>query len=853
MRSAWRALFATALVCGCWSQAAAQVGAARALITSPIDDAQSVRLAGNTRPEANARNDRGRVPDSMPLEHMLLLLKRPVERETELERYIAQLHDRKSVLYHHWLTAGEFGRRFGLAQQDVAAVSGWLGQHGFTMNGVYPSTLMIDFSGDAGAVRTAFGTEIHALEVRGARHIANMSDPRIPAALAPAVAGIVSLHDFRPHKTVQRWRPGFTETLNSQVVHFVVPSDLATIYNLKPLFSSGITGQGQTIVVLEDTDVYSANDWSVFRSVLGLSGYTSASFTEAHPSGANDCADPSVNGNQDEAILDAEWASAAAPGAAIELASCADTTTTFGGLLALENIVNASGTPPAIVSISYAECEAGNGVTGNEAYSATYQQAVAEGVSVFVAAGDWGAAVCDAGSAGSVPSYATQGITVNGFASTAYNVAVGGTDFGDTYAGTTSTYWSSTNNSVYGSALSYIPEIPWNISCAGSLITRYTGYPAPYGSSSFCNSSAGAGYVQILAGSGGPSSCAVPGSGGSGCAGTPKPSWQAGPGVQADGVRDLPDVALFSAVGPWGHAYVFCDSDGATCATNQPPNAWSYAGGTSFASPVMAGIQALVNQSTGSRQGNPNVVYYTLAASQSASGLGCNSTSGNAVSSGCVFYDITQGDMDVVCKGSSNCYLPSGTYGVLSTSDTSYAPAYAAGVGWDFATGLGSVNAANLVKYWSSADVSLSASVAVTSGGLLSYSLTVGDRGPQAASSVVVTTTLPAGLSLVTGMSSSFCTQSGQTVTCTLGTLAVGAATPITLVVMPNGAGVYSLQFTASTANLDLNPADGSATVKQTIWSPGEDAGGPLPLWAYVALGGLFLAIASRRRPDGPA
>jgi hypothetical protein len=70
------------------------------------------------------------------------------------------------------------------------------------------------------------------------------------------------------------------------------------------------------------------------------------------------------------------------------------------------------------------------------------------------------------------------------------------------------------------------------------------------------------------------------------------------------------------------------------------------------------------------------------------------------VGASCVFYDVTQGDIDVDCRGSHNCYDPSGDIGVLSTSSTAYAPAYATGAGWDFATGIGTVNATNLVKQW---------------------------------------------------------------------------------------------------------------------------------------------------------
>ena len=147
--------------------------------------------------------------------------------------------------------------------------------------------------------------------------------------------------------------------------------------------------------------------------------------------------------NDGEAIIDAEWASAAAPSAAIHLASCADTTTTFGGLIALQNLLNASGQPPALVSISYGECETENGAAANAAYNAAYQQAVSEGVSVFVSAGDSGAAACD-----NPATEATHGIGANAFASTPYNVAVGGTDFSDTFSGTNSIYWNPSNSST---------------------------------------------------------------------------------------------------------------------------------------------------------------------------------------------------------------------------------------------------------------------------------------------------------------------------------------------------------------------------------------------------------------------
>ena len=688
--------------------------ARRPLIAEQIDNTRLHTLSGNTRPEANGQNDLGAVPDELSMEHMQLQLQRSAAQEQAVQQFIDQLHNPKSPSFHKWMTAEQFGQTYGASQQDVNTIALWLQSQGFTVNSVSPSRMTIDFSGNASQVRQALHTEIHYLSVNGARHIANMSDPQIPAALAPAVAGVVSLHNFTPH-AMKKSRPQYTFTSQGSTVQAVTPADLATIYNLTPLFSAGTTGAGQTIAVIEDSNLYSSTDWDTFRSTFGLSQYTSGSLTTLHPSGgAGNCQNPGISSGDDgEATLDAEWASAAAPGASIVLASCADTRTTFGGFIALENLIG-SANPPSVISISYGQCEAENGAASNAAFSSAFQQAVAEGISVFVAAGDEGAASCDAGATG-----ATHGIGVSAWASTPYNVAVGGTDFGDSYAGTSSTYWGSTNTSTYGSALSYIPEIPWNDSCASGLLASALGFTATYGTDGLCASSAAKqdGLVEVEAGSGGPSGCATGNPSANGvvggtCQGYAKPSWQSSlGGVPSDGVRDIPDVSLFAGTGVWGHYYVMCWSDtrngGAPCSGD--PSSWAGAGGTSFASPIMAGIQALVNQSTGSAQGNPNYVYYQLAATAT-----CDSSNGDPGVSACVFHNVTQGDIDVNCGGAQNCFGETASTvfgrrggngqstanGALSSSDQSYAPAFGTAAGWNFANGIGSVNAFNLVNNW---------------------------------------------------------------------------------------------------------------------------------------------------------
>jgi subtilase family serine protease len=748
----------------------------RALVVQPVDESRLVSLEGNTHPSAIAENDRGAVADAMPLEHMQLQLQRPPELEKELEKLIDEMHRKGSPRYHHWLTAKQFGSRFGVSPGDMDKVTGWLHSHGFRVDSILPSGMAIEFSGTAGQVKETFHTQIHNLDVDGEHHFANMSDPKIPAALTGVVVGVHALHNFMPHSMIKR-RPKFTfNDTSSDTWYAVVPADLATIYNLNPAFANGITGLGQTVVVIEDTNIANSSDISTFRSAFGLSGFH-GTFSQVNPPGSTTCSNPAVNGDEDEAALDAEWAGASAPDANVELAACADTTTVFGGLIALQNLINGA-TPPPIVSISYGECEAQNGATANQTYVNTYQQAAAEGVSVFVSSGDEGAASCDANR-----TVATHGVAVSGFTSTPYNVSVGGTDFGDTYESlnggpAVSTYWSTSNSVSDGSALSYMPEIPWNDSCAGKLLYTVEGYVQGYGSTGFCNSANGkADFRTTASGSGGPSAFSA------------KPSWQTVLGNPADNVRDIPDVSLFAANGLWNHFLEYCLTDsaegGVPCDYSNTTDALDLAaGGTSFASPIMAGIQALVNQSQGGPQGNPNYVYYALANAEygPAGNSACNSSLGTGVAGSCVFYDITLGDMDVNCTGTtaaSDCYNASGTGknavdGVLSTATGTLGIAYGTNTGWDFSTGIGSVNAYNLILNWNGAQTTTAVASSANPSGvgqLVTFTATVTsplgavNEGTVvwspvtgcAASTVVagvatcVTSTLPPGQSTVTG------------------------------------------------------------------------------------------------------
>jgi subtilase family serine protease len=684
-------------------------GSAAPQIVSAVNETDLVELRGSTHPLAIAKFDRGAVADSLPMEHMFLVLRRSSAQEQAIEEFIAALHDPHSASFHQWLTADALGRKFGPAEEDIDIIVAWLRGQGFTVNLVHKSGLMIDISGTAGQVRNAFHTEIHQYNVNGEQHIANSSDPKIPAAFAPVVVGFASLNNFRPKPMLMKQRPNLTipvctgcpDGFANTTLYIETPPDFATIYNVSPLYqgTKPITGNGQSVVVLEDSDILAA-DVATFRKAFGLSSFK-GKFSQIHPGPG--CTDPGRVGgiSQLEASLDSEWAGALAPNANVQLASCADTDTLGGELIAAANLLNRA-SPPPIMSLSFGFCEANLGPGGNAFFKGLWQTADALGVSAFVSSGDNASAGCD----DPASTFAVVGIGANGFGSTPYNVSVGGTDFVAPLLPNTSDYWGTSNSPTGKSAMSYIPEMTWNDSCASSVLFKLPGLGFSNGVAS-CNSAAAVefGLLDIAGGSGAPSIIYS------------KPPWQRGVGVPADGKRDLPDVALFSSNGFYGQAIAFCFSDasggGSPCNYSVPLDAFNNsAGGTSFAAPQFASIQALINQKAGARQGNPDPVFYQLHRNEFGTGASpnraklaaCNATLGNMVSSACIFHDVTLGNNDVPCFGPNNCFPQSGTLiGVLSKSNTALQVAFPAARGWDFTSGLGSVNVTNLVNMWSSA------------------------------------------------------------------------------------------------------------------------------------------------------
>ena len=478
----------------------------------------------------------------------------------------------------------------------------------------------------------------------------------------------------------------------------VTPYDFAAIYDVQPLWTAGtpIDGTGQTIAVAGQSDI-NAVDFVNFRNLFGLPlDKTNTPTGTQHLNIVYNGADPGFNASEASADAQTQWAGAVAKGATIDYIASQSTQTTQGIDLSAAYIVDNNLAP--VMSYAGSRCELAAGSTFNSFINNLWQQAAAQGITVLVSAGDNGSAGCDApGSAA-----AQGGLAVNAVASTPYDVAVGGTDFYMPSGG--SAYWNSANSpSTQSSAKGYVPEMAWNDSCVNAAFAAmqpYTGQTPEQ----VCNDPAAAknGLLTVFGGSGGASSCTqASGSTSSSCtSGYPKPSWQVGAGVPADSARDVPDVSLFAGDGAFNTFYFFCqqsaDANGQACSLSTAATRFSGDGGTAFSSAAFAGIMSLVNQQTGARQGNANYVLYNLAAQQAKSGTGCNATGSPA--SGCLFHDITMGTNAMPCvKGSSGCSTtnPGDTYGVLG--------GWASTPGYDLATGLGSLDAANLVNGWSKA------------------------------------------------------------------------------------------------------------------------------------------------------
>jgi Pro-kumamolisin, activation domain/Bacterial Ig-like domain (group 3) len=684
----------TALGPGAEAQTTAPRPIAR--ITAQVDERALATLKGNTNPIAQAAFDHGAAPVSMPANRLILVLKRSKQQEADLETYLEALQDPTSPSYHKFLTPAQFGQLYGVSDADLAVIETWLEGHGLKVDGVEKGRMALEISGTVGQVESTFHTSIRSYVLKEKQYWANATDPEIPAALTPVVAGIASLNSVKPRADYRRGpsgvfdprtksiRPSYTIGDVSQgYTIFLGPADAATIYDtptsLNPnLSGTAYDGTGVTIALAGDSNV-DVRQVANYRSTFGLSAKALQVVTDG--------ADPGENGDAIEAYLDTEVSAGIAPNANVILYTAQDTTYEAGLFLAIQRALDDN--QADILSVSFSECEAELGTSGNQYMDELWQQAAAQGIAVLVSAGDNGSAGCDNPNTEVAAQY---GLQVNGLGSTPYNISVGGTDFDILYSSfpaSFTSYVSATNTLAnHRSALKYIPEEPWNDSTYPNTSTSVNEPLSYYNETN-----------DIVAGGGGVSAV------------YPLPTWQSGFGSAAG--RNLPDVSFLAGNGFYGAVWGLCtdldtDANGnpiQDCASGATGNNFNLTGvgGTSAAAPAFAGMLALVEQKTGSRLGQADYVLYKLAQSNYST----------------VFHDVSAGDNSVSCaSGTLNC--------VANSVGQYFLTGYDATTGFDNASGLGSVDVTQLANAWASAGLVATTTALQLNGGTAAFSITHG-------------------------------------------------------------------------------------------------------------------------------
>jgi hypothetical protein len=617
-------------------------------ITAEISRSEMSPLQGSQHPLALPQNDAGRMPGDSRLSGISLYFSRSAAQQADLEALLAAQQNPASPQYHQWLTPDQFAARFGMAQSDIDQAQTWLQQQGFSIDSVARSRNMIRFSGTVNQVEQAFSTQMHYYQSGGARHFAPSTALSLPAALAPVVAGLRNLDNFRPRPQHIVPRAAFTSGQTHNV--FFAPADIAAVYDVGPLYGASINGTGQSIAVAGQSAIQ-VSDIENFQNASGL---TKKDPTLVLVPGTGDST-VQATGDEGESDLDVEWSGAMAPGANIVFVYTGSNNS-FGVFDSVQYAVDELIAP--IISLSYASCETELAQSDYNTLDAIMSQAASQGQTIITASGDQGSTACSGDTR--LTTLQQEAVAVNYPASSAFVTGMGGTEItAANSTGTNTTYWTggTSSSDTYPSALTYIPEVAWNDD-------------SPPTSTSPGGLSASGGGTSTF---------------------TPIPSWQSGvPGIPSTATKRLvPDVALYSS--PEFPGYLYCTSDqtnwntttqplqtgscGALFRASSTDNTLTVAGGTSFAAPIFAGMLALINQKAGytTGQGNINPMLYKLAA--------------DTATYATAFHDVTTGDN--YCRGGSTFCAANGT-----------TLGFKAGPGYDQVTGLGSVDLSNLASKW---------------------------------------------------------------------------------------------------------------------------------------------------------
>jgi len=610
-----------------------------------IAESSRVTLPHSRPPLPMGAEDLGAVSPDLAIPGITLVFSRSAAQEAGLQQLLSAQQSTGSPLYHQWLTPDAFAARFGVADQDIAATETWLSSRGFHIDHVARSRDRITFSGTAAQVESAFGASLHHFRTQAELHFAPASDLTLPAELAPIAEAVLHLSDFRPRPSVPdiqaqaHPRPDYT-ALSSQA-HYLGPKDLATMYDLNPLYQKNLYGSGQGLAVVGQSYLNTVFQPPVGTFLLNLVQSTGGFSMVLVPNSGVEAISP---GDEGESEIDLEYSAGIAQQANIFLVYVGDDQN-YNAFDALSYAITEDIAP--VVSISYGICESGLSQSDITQQNALFEQAAAQGQTLVAASGDAGSIACEyeASSSGAI-SVQQQELAVSFPASSPYVTAVGGTQMAPgTFAPGANPYWSSASNvDTVSSLLSYVPEVVWNESSA----------------------------TLGLAASGGGASAVFP-----------RAAWQTGvPGIASGSNRLVPDLALQSSVASPG--FLFCTDDPDLLSLNGQTsscyngllgnnNKYTTEGGTSFAAPVFAGFLAILNQLEQTNGlGNINPTLYSLAA--------------NPATYAAAFHDITTGTS--ACPSTlPNCPIAGQSY-------------FAATTGYDEATGLGSVDFNALANAW---------------------------------------------------------------------------------------------------------------------------------------------------------
>ncbi len=715
------------IACGAWL-----LGPSHWAVGQPsrmtADGGAMVQLPGHVSRLARPEYDVGEAPSSLRMSGLQLVLAKTPAQEQALKKLIADQQNPRSPQYHHWLTPQEFGARFGATDATIAALSMWLESQGLKLGSISAGRDYLPFSGTKAQVEFTFGTPIHAFNINGEQHYSNIADPSIPASFKGLIAAIRGLNDFYPRPGVKAHQATPTSATSPQPdlylgpnfdPGYVGPGDAANIYDLSPLYANNISGKDVTVAVVAASDI-SAAQLSAYLNAVGVGQQSGGTFNSIPVPVADGGSDPgqTMDASEGEAYLDTEIIGGLAPGANILVVR--DKNPFLAGQYIIDSPTQAGLPPVGVINISFGVCEAAE-ASFNATINAMFQKAVTEGITVTVASGDTGTNQIGGTTTGCMNKsdwavqgdVASAGLAVNALASTPYTLSVGGTDFDPNLEGAAGgLYWSTTNTGpVLHSTTAHVPEMVWNTSCGNLEWSTWTGAASPL---ALCNSVTLPNgnpniLIQIVGGGGGVSSCTSQ-TAGACTGGYAQPLWQQNVlGISNFGARAVPDVSAIA------NNWVICSYNDNPCSPLGSPDVVD---GTSAAAPVLASIIALLDQSqvtpnSDGRQGLINPMLYQIAGVEygSAANLtACNASQGPITSKACVFYDVTLGSNAQPCNvatfsdaGSAPASVcdndGNGAYtvGLMTAASATGPGSYSAGQGYDLATGLGSVDAANLV------------------------------------------------------------------------------------------------------------------------------------------------------------